>query len=583
MNNRRSPVSLKTRYLLACTLLLAVGSAQAAEISAELSRNPVHLDESFQLTFEARDTTDGEPDFSPLERDFEIRGRNQQQNIQMINGNFSKTRLWQLTLMARRSGNLTIPQIPFGNDHSPQLSIEVLEQADSKNIVGDDLYLEVETDTDTAYPGQQVLLTVRLHHAVATSNASLSTPRSDDPDMEILKLGEDQQFERQLKGRSYGVVERRYALFPQQQGAVTLEPIVFEGEVRSAGRRGGFFNSPLDTFGQPGRIRRIQSKPLQIKIKAPPPNAVTTPWLPARNLQIQDSWLGEKIVMRQGEPATRTLAIFAEGLTAAQLPTLMQKLPRGLKQYQDQPLQQIREESNGVTSVRQIKVAIVPSLPGSYTLPAIKIPWWNTVKDQPEVSQVPEIVVQVDPVAETAPATGVPQPDSAPGQPDRAPKATSAEVAPDKATGDEIPWLTLVLGFGWLTTLIAWWMWHRRTATGRGEENYNRIVPAKHGAVNKALRLACRSNDPEAASKALMEWAALRWPQLPPRSLGGIAKKLPKTALAVEISTLERHLYGYENSAWNGTKLWSAAKEQLREHPRQRVGAQQPLSPLYPE
>jgi hypothetical protein len=44
-------------------------------VSVSIDRNPVNLQESFQLTFTASDDPDGEPDFSPLDKDFEILNR----------------------------------------------------------------------------------------------------------------------------------------------------------------------------------------------------------------------------------------------------------------------------------------------------------------------------------------------------------------------------------------------------------------------------------------------------------------------------------------------------------------------------
>ena len=91
------------RGLLTGLLLLPV-MALAATISVETDRDPVDQEEAFQLIFLARGTPDGEPDFSPLERDFEILGHSTSVSINMINGAMERNKRWILTLMARRAG-----------------------------------------------------------------------------------------------------------------------------------------------------------------------------------------------------------------------------------------------------------------------------------------------------------------------------------------------------------------------------------------------------------------------------------------------------------------------------------------------
>ena len=85
--------------------LSTMNGSWAATISAQVDRNPVHLDETFNLFFEADDTPDDDPDFSPLKNDFDIINQSQSSNISMINGQFSKKIKWTLSVMAKRSGH----------------------------------------------------------------------------------------------------------------------------------------------------------------------------------------------------------------------------------------------------------------------------------------------------------------------------------------------------------------------------------------------------------------------------------------------------------------------------------------------
>ncbi|TAL51743.1 MAG: protein BatD, partial [Methylovulum sp.] len=108
-------------FLLSILLTLSpalLPQAAAAQINASVDRNPVNIDESFQITFTATDTPDGEPDFSPLEQDFSILSQSQSSSSSWVNGQSSNTIQWIVNVIAKNSGSLVIPAIQFGADSS---------------------------------------------------------------------------------------------------------------------------------------------------------------------------------------------------------------------------------------------------------------------------------------------------------------------------------------------------------------------------------------------------------------------------------------------------------------------------------
>jgi hypothetical protein len=52
-------------------------------------------------TITASDDPDGEPDFSPLDKDFEILNQSQQQSVQIVDWEKTKSIQWLLTVMAK--------------------------------------------------------------------------------------------------------------------------------------------------------------------------------------------------------------------------------------------------------------------------------------------------------------------------------------------------------------------------------------------------------------------------------------------------------------------------------------------------
>ena len=551
--------------------------ATVCAINARLSRNPVNINESFQLILQSDGNTDQDPDFSVLEQDFHIVAQNQSQNIQMINGNMSRSTTWELTLMARRTGQLTIPAIRFGTDSNMTMTIQVNEAPPPQQAAaGDDIFIKVETTPAHAYQGQQILLRAQLYRAVNTDRASLSQPEADDPDILIKKLGDDEQYEIRSGGRRYLVVERTYALFSHRSGTLNLAPLVFQGEVPTPGsRRDNFFGSPFGRFGAPGEIRRVESAAIRIEIERAPALAAGEPWLPSSNLQIVQSWGEQQPHFRVGEPVTRSIMLFADGLTAAQLPEIDSAVPEGLKLYPDQPVLRERESRDGITGIREFKFAIVPSRSGSFTLPAITLDWWNIGKRRMERASIPAQHIEVLPAAAT------PLPDSAtastPLQPER-PAAATLNVL---GMGDYVahPGWALFLGLGWLGTALSWWLSARRTKRHRAR--HTPPSATNLAADRKALRSACLADDPHAAARELLNWGHARWPALQPLTLGAIADKATTPGVKSEIAELERTLYAATALPWRGAGLWQQL-ELMRDSTPPSAELPEPLAPLHP-
>ena len=153
--------------LLLLTSLVAV----AAKIDVDADRNPVESDESFAVTFTANDSVDGQPDFRPIEEFFKIISRNQSSSIQIINGKMNRQTQWTLVVMPKRTGDLWIPSISFGDDKSPRLPIKVnAAKQQSPNKGNDVLYLETEVDHKSTYVQSQIIYTVRVYQAVNLLN-----------------------------------------------------------------------------------------------------------------------------------------------------------------------------------------------------------------------------------------------------------------------------------------------------------------------------------------------------------------------------------------------------------------------------
>jgi hypothetical protein len=377
------------RCALACFALLLAALAASpawARVRVEVDRDPVVADESFTITFTTESKDQSEPDFTPLDKDFEVLGRSSQTSLQIINGRPEARQSWVLNVIAKRSGKVEVPAIAFGSERSAPLTLDVRAAAPGSGI-DSDVFITVEATPQPAYVQAQIVVNVRLYVGVQVGSASLSELTAEGAVVE--KLGDDRRHEEMRGGRPYTVFERRYAVFAERSGTLTLAPIEFAGEL--LGR--GFF----------GRYKRTASEAMDLRILPAPADVV--PWLPATALTLTEQWPQEPPAFQAGEPLTRTLTLTAKGLTAAQLPPLGGGSADGFKQYVDQPELNDVVADDGVTGVREEKVAFLPTQAGRYTLAPIEVTWWDTRSQSLQVVRVPEREVEVLP-GDRAPARG---------------------------------------------------------------------------------------------------------------------------------------------------------------------------------
>lgn len=553
-------------------VLMAIGADAFGAVTVRADRNPVRITESFRVVFEIDDEVLGRPDFSALNKDFEVLGTSQGTSVNIVNGRIQRSTSWTHNMMARREGTLMIPPIQFGNEISRPVTVTVIgTAADLADGSAREVILEAEVDNPSPYVQEQTVLTIRLYRAVSMSEASLTEPNLTGIEAVIERLGDDIGYETDLAGTRYGVVERKYAIFPQNSGAMTIQPLRFDGRV---GTNRGFITDPFAS----GRRVRVRSKPIELAVQPMPSAFAGRVWLPARRITLIESWPGDTSTFRVGEPVTRTLTLSAMGLMASQLPEIGAMVPDGIKQYPDQPVLNTKASNGILVSSRQEKIAMIPSRPGEFSLPEIEVPWWNTESGRMEFAQIPERVINVLPAVGAPAAPPVLADDRA--DPVSMDFPASDRIVParmDRSVATAWLWVSIALALGWLATLGAWW----RSRRSRNELPVaKRPAPMDIKSAVRDLERACSENDPKAVQRALLKWAGCRWPGNPVYSLGDIGAKFD-SELQTEIHRLNRVLYSSPSESWNGTPLWQAFSR--IDHDTARRGAPQnrSLEPLY--
>lgn len=527
---------LRKAVVVAAALLWA--TEVLAAVTTRVDRADVELNESFTLEIISDTNIDVQPDVSVLDQDFYVGQGSQLSNTSIVNGQIRRSKTWTYVLMPKRNGQITIPPIAVGNEQSQALVISVSEPSYAPPGEAE-VFVTSDVDFEETYVQAQVMLTIKIYRSVATRQPALREPTISGVEVLTELAGDDRSYDAVIDGTQYNVVERVYALYPQESGQIDISPARFEARVLRDGRITG---------------RKVyESEPQSVVVLPIPPRPAGFPdavWLPARDLSLVEDWSRDANEIKAGEPLTRHVTISALGQLETQIPALEPPAAAGVNVYPDKPELSRRIESGGIRGVRKDQYAMIGVKPGVVVLPALEVPWWNTATGRWQVASLPERSISILPSGEAP----VLEPD------DATPDETGAGSAESRAVSmPEGFWrrLSELLAAVWLLTLIAWW-WSSRPQKRQREPGPVPIhkQQARH---LKAARKAARAGDAPEVRKAMLDWAALEWPDDTPRSIGALSRRV-SSPLSDELNNLSSLSYGPNGGDWNREAMVKAIR-----------------------
>lgn len=544
-----------TRFtVLLLPLLIYTATAHAAELIASVDRSRLNSGETVELTLETSDVTQfGKPDLTPLEPLFEVRGTRQVNQLNTLSGDNRATTRWIITLLPKENGSVLIPPLQLGDVQSQPITVQVVESdvRKDKNSL-DPVFIEASLDQSSVYVQAQAILTLRIYHSVSLYDDSSLTPLQI-ADARVEQLGDTRTYEKDINGVRHGVIEMRYAIYPQHSGLLTIAPQTFSATlVETQPAQDSTAQGP-----KPGKLMRVSSAQIPLTVKPKPLTyPIDAPWLPARSLSLSESWNPEPEHTQVGDSLTRSLTLKVEGLASSQLPAMPATEVNGLRRYPDQPVLSNQSSDRGLIGSREEREALVPSRSGLIDLPTVDVVWWNTFEDHLEHTSLPARTLQVanNPSLQVDTPTGSLQP-----------SAVDNDVLWWWKLSTLILACTTLLGFG------LWWRARWQPAILRATQT----GPSPRTLMDDIKR-ASQANDPHATRQALDAWARQQ-----PETLADMAARF--VPLSDALDGLNGALYSETGQHWQGEDLWRAIRTiPAAERVQDPVG-DSGLPPLYPK
>ncbi len=527
-------------------LLLAPAVARAATVTATLDRSEVQLGDTVTLNVRVADAGGNVdmPDLAALRQDFSVLGTSQNRSLLVENGKTTSSLTFGVALRPKHAGMLQIPSLQVAGGQTAPLQLEVGAPPGPAAVAAPnrDVFMEARVEPQRGYVGEQFSYVLKLFYASALSSGSIDVPNVGGVDLN--QIGKDLSYDTQRGGRGYHVLERRYSLVPQHAGQLRIPAASFQGNAIDP-------YNPNSFFGATDNVS-TSAPAVSIDVQAAPSDWGSHAWLPARALSLSlDGWPDAQQQVRVGQALNLTMTLQATGLSDDALPALSLPALDGATVYPDKPVSHNHVGDQWIIGQRQQAFAIVPARPGTLTIPATTLKWWNVLTDQLEEAKIPAHSVIVLPAigGNTAPPSALAAPPSA--------SSGAAGTHASAAVNSPAPWRWIALGSIalWLLSVLVWWWWRRRRRSA--PQAALTSVPPSVRQAQSAFLAAARGSDVAVQVRCLLTWARAERPAI--QHLGELSAALVDVSQHAAIDALQRRHYAAGSASSDTTDAGLAA------------------------
>ncbi len=398
---KQSPI----RYAALSALLIFSLAARAAAlltISVETDRDTVEINDNLFLTVTVAGDSASVPEPTlPNMQNFNIYSSGRSQNISIINGKITTTVSFTYILTPRFIGVQTIPAISVFNGREKAISRELqvsVKKPSQQPQAGQQppkprphrpgqaqlgaaqepqLSLKAETDRRTAYPGEQINLSVKFYTSVPLS----SNPQYVQPVFKNL-ISEDlppvRTGETEINGTRFAYSEIKTALFALTPGPAEIKPATVIAQIPSEQAVDlsdpNFFQNFMAMSGSQGKSREFSTEDLRLEIKPLPPGAPQNFSGAVGNYAVSAS--ADRGDAKTGEPVNFSVTVAGSGNLKAVTAPPLPEMP-DFKVFDTMSSLDVKKEGDLIGGKKTFTYILVPRTEGRHTIPPIKFSFFD--------------------------------------------------------------------------------------------------------------------------------------------------------------------------------------------------------------
>ena len=427
---RKNKITMKNKLLAILILLLTTSTMLVAQdVRMTLSApSEVSVGQRFSVTYEVNASAKNFK--APTFTEFNFLGgpmRSSGSETRIINGKVSSSvhESYTFYLSATAEGSYTIPAASCKVDGktitSNSIQIKVSKAANNQSaqqnqqqsgyrqqqsedptqIDENSLFVKMSANKTNVYQGEEIIVTYRIYTQINISQYQIDKlPIYKGFWTEDLWDDRDkvQQYEETINGRRYLVAEiRRAALFPQESGSLTIEPLKLEvlAQLPSQRRRSGSIFDLFDDafFNHYQSVKKtLVSNALTINVK-PLPAAPDNFTGGVGNFSITAKLDNDNV--KANDAITYSATISGNG-NLMLIDEVDIDFPEVFEVYDPKVTSNIKHSPNGVSGSKTFEWILIPRSQGKYKIPEARFTFFNPKTKSYETRTTPSFDITVD-------------------------------------------------------------------------------------------------------------------------------------------------------------------------------------------
>ena len=422
------------RLILLILLISGIYNISSAQDVKLIASGPSTVGTGQQFTITYSLNTNGTGFKGPNFKGFSVlSGPNQQSssNIQVVNGKMTQfvTFSYVYYLSAGNEGSFTISpaSITVGGKtyQSNSLTIKVVKSAggnaqqgqqnnqrnsnqnnnqnNSGTISANDLYIKATVSNPNPYQGEQVIVSYKLYTCVPISQPNINKLSNNKGfwQEDLLKDNEQLKIHREvIGGKQFTVAEiRKVALFPQQSGKLTIDPLAVDliAQIQVQRKRS---NSPFDIFedaffNSAQNVKKtINSNAVTINVKPLPTAGKPEGFSGAvGNFTFRSDI--DRTEIKANDAINLKFTISGRG-NIKLIDKLKIDFPPDFETYDPKVLDNISKSDNGISGTKTFEYLIIPRNQGNFTIKPITFSYFDLNKGKYVTLTSPEYNLKVN-------------------------------------------------------------------------------------------------------------------------------------------------------------------------------------------